>query len=233
MIKMLSECSLNYLLKVINRHWIQSRFPDRWSESIVISFPKPGKDPSKSSNYCPIALTSCLCKIVEQMINERLTDYLDMTNAFNEIQFGGRQHRSTTDHLVRLETEIRTAFALDQYYVSVFFDLEKSNDTTWRYGIRKDLHTCGLRGRLPLYIAGFLRRRVFNVRIANSTSETDEQVNGVLQGSVLNMTLFVLKINGIAKVIPRNQSILPSLYVDNLQIRCRHQNLSVIQTTMQ
>ena len=105
-VKMLPECALDYLLKVINRYWTQFLFPDMWSESIVIPFPKPGKDPSKSSNYRPIALTSCVCKVVERMINERLTDYLDMTNAFNEIQCGGRRHRSTTDHLVRLKHKL-------------------------------------------------------------------------------------------------------------------------------
>jgi hypothetical protein len=34
--------------------------------------------------------------------------------------------RSTEDHLVRLETKIRKAFANSQHHVSIFFDIEKA-----------------------------------------------------------------------------------------------------------
>ena len=33
-----------------------------------------------------------------------------------------------------------------------FFDIEKACDTTWKYGILKDIHDMDLRGRLPLFI---------------------------------------------------------------------------------
>jgi len=47
-----------------------------------------------------------------------------------------------------------------------FFDLEKAYDTTWKYGIMKDLHDAGLRGRLPLFIKGFLIDRQFQVLLS-------------------------------------------------------------------
>jgi len=42
------------------------------------------------------------------------------------------------------------------------FDLEKAYDTTWKFGILKDLHDADLRGQLPLFIAGFLCDRKFH-----------------------------------------------------------------------
>ena len=42
--------------------------------------------------------------------------------------------------------------------LSVFFDLEKAYDTSWKYGIMKDLHGFGLRGRLPNFISVFFTR---------------------------------------------------------------------------
>ena len=57
-----------------------------------------------------------------------------------------RLQRSTTDHLVRLESFIREAFIQRQHAVAVFFNLEKAYDCTWKYGIMKDLHEAGLRG---------------------------------------------------------------------------------------
>ena len=73
------------------------------------------------------------------------------------LQCGFRKQRSTTDHLIRLESFIREAFIQRQHAVAVFFDLEKAYDCTCKYGIMKDLHLAGLRGRLPCFIEGFLK----------------------------------------------------------------------------
>ena len=58
---------------------------------------------------------------------------------------GARHQRSTNDHLVRLETFIREAFIKMEHLVAVFFELERSNDTTWKYGIMNNLHEIGLK----------------------------------------------------------------------------------------
>ena len=106
----------------------------------MIPIPKPGKDPTNPTNYRPIALTRCICKTMERMINRRLENHKLLTN----VQCGFISRRSTVDHLVRFE-----AFIHNRHLVSVFFYLEKAYDTTWKYGIMKDLHGFGLRGRLP------------------------------------------------------------------------------------
>ena len=69
--------------------------------------PKPGKDHFNPLNYRPIALTSCICKTVERMVNERLVWYLEKNGLLAKQQCGYRSNRSTVDHLVRLETFIR------------------------------------------------------------------------------------------------------------------------------
>ena len=65
----------------------------------------------------------------------------------------------TVDHLVRLETFISDAFIQNQHSVAVFFDLQKTYDTTWKYGILHDLHSMGLRGNLPIFIGNLLTDR--------------------------------------------------------------------------
>ena len=42
--------------------------------------------------------------------------------------------------------------------VPIFFDLEKAYKSTWKFGIMRDLHNAGLRGRLPLFIESFLKK---------------------------------------------------------------------------
>ena len=155
-LKHLPEESLLVLLDCFNDIWETGIFPDSWREATIVPIPKPGKDHSNPSNYRPIALTSCLCKTMERMINARLVWYLEINHLLTKHQSGFRHFRSTADHLISLETNVRNAFVRGEHMVSIFFDLEKAYDTTWKYGILKDLHEMGLRGRMPLFIKNFL-----------------------------------------------------------------------------
>ncbi|KAG8174057.1 hypothetical protein JTE90_016742 [Oedothorax gibbosus] len=65
------------LLKLYNRIWNDKVFPTSWQRAIVIHIAKPGKDPQDAGNYRPIVLTSCLCKLMERMVNARLVYCLE------------------------------------------------------------------------------------------------------------------------------------------------------------
>ena len=197
----------------------------------AIPIPKPDKDHTDPSNYRPIALTSCVCKTMEQMINDRLTWFLESNNIITNFQSGFRHQRSTNDHLVRLETFIREAFIKKEHLVSVFFDLEKAYDTTWKYGIMKDVHDIGLKGRLPLFLQNFLTDREFKVKVGSTLSELHNQEQGVPQGSILSVTLFSLNINNIVKTL--NPGVDCSLYVDDFLICYRSKNMHTIERQLQ
>ena len=125
--------TLHILLDIINETWKSDTFPESWREALIISIPKPGKDHFNPLNYRPIALTSCICKTVERMVNERLVWYLEKNGLLAKQQCGYRANRSTVDHLIRLETFIRDAFIQNQHLVAVFFDLQKAYYTTWKH----------------------------------------------------------------------------------------------------
>ncbi|KAL5007718.1 hypothetical protein ScPMuIL_016524, partial [Solemya velum] len=163
-LKHLPDTALLSLLDIFNNIWQSGNFPPSWREATIIPIPKPDKDHSSPTNYRPIALTSCICKTMERMINDRLVWYLESNKLLTNIQCGFKSQRSTTDHLVRLETFIREAFIRKEHVVSIFFDLEKAYDTTWKYGIRNDLFDMGLRGLLPHFISSFLYDRQFKVK---------------------------------------------------------------------
>ena len=77
-----------------------------------------------------------------------------------------------------------------------FFYLKKAYDSTWKYGILKDLHGIELKGRLPRYIKEFLSKRRFRVKVNGAYFNSNPQEEGVPQGCVLSVTLFAIKING-------------------------------------
>ena len=67
--------------------------------------------------------------------------------------------------------------------VSIFFDLEKGYDTTWKYGIVKNLHDMDVRGLLPLFIQNFLSERKFRKRVGTSLSDFyDQEIYGSSPG---------------------------------------------------
>ena len=218
-------------MKTFNDIWETGNVPKSWKEATIIPVPKPGKDNTNPNNYRPIALTSCICKTLERMINERLVWYLETNNIITEFQSGFRHQRSTNDHLVRLETFIREAFIKKEHLVAVFFDLEKAYDTTWKYGIMNDLHDIGLKGRLPVFVQNFLSNREFKVRVGSTLSEAHNQEQGVPQGSILSVTLFSLKINNIVKCL--NPGVDCSLYVDDFLICYRSKNMNTIERQLQ
>ena len=165
------------------------------------------------------------------MINDRLVWFLENNKILTDIQCGFRKRKSTIDHLVRLETFIRDAFLNKQEVVSIFFDLEKAYDTTWKYGILKDLHEAGLRGRMPIFISKFLDNRNFRVRIGSTFSDPFEQEMGVPHGSILSVTLFSLKINSLAKVLSKD--VEGSLYVDDFLMSYRAKSTRTCERQLQ
>ncbi|GFN99325.1 RNA-directed DNA polymerase from mobile element jockey [Plakobranchus ocellatus] len=96
----LPESCLRTLLKLFNNTWTTGDIPPSWREASVVPVPKPGKDPSDPSNYRPIALTSCLCKTLERMVNDRLVHVLESRNLLSNVQCGFRKDHSTLNHLV-------------------------------------------------------------------------------------------------------------------------------------
>ena len=140
MLKHLPSEVLNTLLSILNDIWLTGNFPSNWRQSYVVPIAKPGKDTSNPTNNRPIALTSCVCKVMERMVNSRLVWYLERNKIITPTQSGFRKGRSTTDQLVRLESFVREDFIQKQHVTAIFFDLEEAYDTTWKFGILNDPH---------------------------------------------------------------------------------------------
>ena len=203
------ESALQTLLDLTNGIWETGDFPSIWKLVNGIPIPKPGKDHSELSNCRPIALTSCVCETIERMINSRIAWFLESNGLLSNIKYRFRQGKSTVDYLVRFETFIRIAVAKKEHAVSIFFYLEKAYDTTWKYGILKDLLDIGLIGKLPTFISNFLSERS-----ELSYSGIHEQMMGVPEGSILS--LFSIEINSLAKGL--NDNVECYLYVDDFLI---------------
>uniref|UniRef100_A0A6G5A9V6 Putative tick transposon n=1 Tax=Rhipicephalus microplus TaxID=6941 RepID=A0A6G5A9V6_RHIMP len=109
--------------------------------------------------------------------------------------------------------------------------MEKAYDTTWRFGILRDLSHIGIHGNMFSVIESYLSDRTFRVRVSNVLSRTFVQETGVPQGGVLSCTLFIIKMNSLRLYIPRN--IFYSTYVDDVQIGFQSCSLGICERQVQ
>ena len=73
------------LLKIYNLVWNRGTIPSDWKHAVVVPILKPTKPNDDPSSYCPISLTSNLCKIMERLIANPLCWFLEKTNYWIKI----------------------------------------------------------------------------------------------------------------------------------------------------
>ena len=80
--------------------WERGESPVSWTQATIIPIPNPGKDNTNPNNYRPIALTSCVCKTMERMINISLVRFLEcnniLSNTVADPMGGGGSRRGRT-----------------------------------------------------------------------------------------------------------------------------------------
>ena len=216
MLKNMHHSASKLLLKIFNEIWRLGQIPQVWKEAIIIPIAKHGKDPSSADNYRPISLTSCVGKLLEKMVATRLSWFLESNNILSNTQFGFRQALSTTNPILNLQSEILQTVTRGNILMTVFFDLTKAYDTTWRRGLINDFHEMGLRGRLAQFMVNFLKDRSLRVKVGSTISNSYPMNEGIPQGSVLSVLCFGIAINGISNHIPNN--INHNIYVDDISI---------------
>ncbi|CAK9795846.1 Probable RNA-directed DNA polymerase from transposon X-element [Anthophora plagiata] len=231
LLKMLPESGISHLLKIFNCIWIHKVFPDNWRKAIVIPILKPNKDKQKSESYRPISLTNTMCKLLEKIINKRLRWYLETNNLLTPIQYGFRHHRSTIDVLTNIEACICDAFQKGEYLMAVCLDIEKAYDMIWKPKIINTLIELNVNGSMLAFVENFLSNRTIQVKTNGTLSKPTKIENGVPQGSVMSVTLFLIGINDIANNLKAPVKAL--LFADDLTLICNGNNLISIKDHLQ
>lgn len=77
----LDPLTLDQLLDYINTQWTTGTLPPQWKHADVTLIPKPGK-PLSLKNLRPISLTSCVGKLLEHLVHNRLSPYIENNDYF-------------------------------------------------------------------------------------------------------------------------------------------------------
>ena len=84
-LKELGPAALQELLELSNLSLRSSVYPQGWRDATIIPLLKAGKLPSDLASYRPVSLTSCVVKIVERMIAERIYHLADVNKWFTRV----------------------------------------------------------------------------------------------------------------------------------------------------
>lgn len=219
------------LLEGINREWLNETLPETWRHSLVVAIPKNSGPASDVSSYRPIALTSCLSKITERMVNRRLISYLENNQLLDHRQHAFRSGFGTGTYFAAIGQILEDATKNDEHIEMVSLDLAKAYNRAWTPAVLKKLANWGFSGNLLAFVKNFLNGRTFQVLIGNHRSKIAKEETGVPQGSVLAVTLFLVAMSGVFLVLPKGVFIL--VYADDILLLVRGKHPKSLRRKLQ
>jgi Reverse transcriptase (RNA-dependent DNA polymerase) len=211
---------LSPLCHIFNLSFSQGIVPKQLKIAKVVPIFKSG-DPLLLDNYRPISLLSNFSKILEKLMCNRLTRFLENNNLISKSQFGFRKKQSTIHPILHLINEVTSASNLKKYTVAIFCDLRKAFDTCDHEILCKKLHNLGIRGTELDWFVNYLQERMQFVTINGVESTKLEIKKGVPQGSILGPILFLIYINDL----PQCSALITFLFADDTTLLASGENL--------
>ena len=127
------------------------------------------------------------------MINLRELNFVEKKRTLSTLQCGGRAKLTTIDNLLSLEATVRKAQGNSEYVVSIFFKMGKAYDLTWKPFVLIDIYEAGIEVRMFKFIQNLLKIRSFKLEVDEIISDTEIQIEGTPQRSVIIPTFFIQK----------------------------------------
>ena len=197
-----NEACIQMLFEIVSYAFEKGIVPTDWNKGIIQPIPKSSSnDPRLPSNFRGITLMSVPCKIYCQILNTRLSSWIEEHGHIAEEQNGFRPNRSCMDHLSALYNVISLQKDKKKSALICFVDAKKAFDNVNRSCLWYKLQRCGVQGKMLAAIQSLYQGVECAVRINSVLSNWFNVPNGVKQGCVLSPTLFALFIDDLAEDI--------------------------------
>lgn len=196
-LKNLPASALDYLATIYENTTRCCYFPSMWKNGLTVLIQKPGKDPSYTSNYRPITLLVALGKVLERVINRKLSDYLEREQIIPESQAGFRVGRSTQDQLFKLSQDAATAVKNGTVTIASFFDVHKSYDKVWIEGLALKMHKARIPQPMIALLVDYLCNRIIRLKVGETMSSPIGLECGLPQGSIIAPALHNIWVHDI------------------------------------
>jgi hypothetical protein len=147
---------------------------------------KASLDPSELSSFRPISNLSFVSKILERLVDNRITEHINKYSLLPPTQSAYRANHSTETALARVHNDIVTAIDKGDVGTLVLLDLSAAFDTVDHPILFDILHDrFGVDGNALSWIKSYLTDRSQIIDLGSSASKARPITCGVPQGSVL------------------------------------------------
>ena len=190
---------LPYLHRLLNSFFHLGHIPACANVSTVTPIFKKG-DPSDTSNYRPIAVSSPILRLYANVLNARLLDFTEERQLRSQTQAGFRPSLSTLHPVFVLQHLIDTTSRTQPLYCC-FLDLKAAYDYVYRPFLWEALARLGIRGRILTALQSLYAQSHLAIKIGNYIGPELPSLTGVKQGCPLSPTLFGLFVDGLTRYI--------------------------------
>ncbi|KAF5989548.1 hypothetical protein FBULB1_834 [Fusarium bulbicola] len=179
----------NHLLRVFQVCLHMSYHPDNFKDAILVMVRKSAKPANMPTSWRPLALLSCLGKILEKIVASRMQEALKANpHLLPARQFGWR---TTSEALEYMIDKVYSAWAQGKVVTIMGLDISGAYDNVWRQALIQTLADKGFPRWIVNMIQSFLSDRTASFHLPGIISDQFDLNTGVPQGSPLSPILFL------------------------------------------